>query len=117
MSREIKFRAFDSILGKMFQIQLDDDAADWDIRALMTGNGWDVMQYTGLKDKNGSPIYEGDILDWHGLYEVKYLHSSFKGVPLDQDFDIPQCFGEWQERGQIIGNIYEPPELLENDHE
>jgi len=112
MSRQIKFRAFDSILGEMIEI-----FPDVEIAALEDGNGWNVMQYTGLKDKNDKEIYEGDLLDHDGLYEVKYFLASFMATPLNQDFDVPQNFGTWQEHCEVIGSIYENPELLEDGND
>ncbi|MDO3681955.1 YopX family protein [Paenibacillus ehimensis] len=79
-----------------------------------------VGQYTGLKDRNGQEIYEGDIVTgkreshWHGGYDKVYAEIKFSdstlgfmvdglgGGPLHDIQDI-----------EVIGNIYENPELLE----
>lgn len=71
-----------------------------------------VMQCTGLKDKYGKLIYEGDILKTEeGLVKVEYYHAEFILVLIDNpDFS----FVDWDTTGQnVIGNIYENPELLE----
>lgn len=62
-----------------------------------------VMQYTGLKDKNGKEIYEGDILKFPqgaggGVFPVTYQAQSF--------------YPALMHLGEVIGNIYENPELL-----
>lgn len=97
-----------------------------------------LMQCTGLKDKNGKLIYEGDILDLYVSskklyrYQVKYEIGSFMLVSQDEIFDfknvwndnvypLSQLYFEYQneenciDQCEVVGNIYENPELLENE--
>ncbi len=77
-----------------------------------------LMQYTGLKDKNGKEIYEGDILkDGKGQHgHVLWAHNSWLMEWMARDYEghltydkmLDDCFGY----GEVIGNIYENPELL-----
>ena len=94
-----------------------------------------TVQCTGLKDKNGKLIYEGDILDLYVSskklyrYEVKYEIGSFMLESQDEIFDFPkvwndyvyplsQLYYEYQneenfiDQCEVVGNIYETPELL-----
>lgn len=77
-----------------------------------------LMQYTGLKDKNGREIYDGDIVEvanksyksrgqiaWSN-HTAKWLVAFYNGAPFE--------LGTWNtELYEVIGNIYENPELLE----
>lgn len=79
-----------------------------------------LMQCTGLKDKNGKLIYEGDIVNGHcGVYWMKMLviwdeiSAAFYFKKLDKKGKLLP-FVSGSTFVEIIGNIYENPELLEN---
>ena len=72
-----------------------------------------LNQYTGLKDKNGKEIYEGDILQDEPLYrkrEVIFHQRLGYCLRYSESNDLPyEC-----ENYEIVGNIYENPELINN---
>lgn len=79
-----------------------------------------VIQFsTGIKDKNGKEIYEGDIFqgfDEMGgevLGEIKYVSGGFRvDVEQPKSFKVVVHLENWHNNGKIIGNIFENPELL-----
>ncbi len=109
--REIKFRGKSGITDS------------WLIGSLVTCGGFlgvirpeTVGQYTGLKDKNGKEIYEGDIILWRNQkYVVKFQSGMFYASVEEFNKDVYEGFPLWglvkyhdePDCGVIVGNIYE----------
>lgn len=83
-----------------------------------------VGQYTGLTDKNGRKIFEGDIVEGNSEY-FPYTHPYGKVVydggqyliSFDDVLEDIECLGAWANDVEIIGNIYDNPELLKGGNE
>ena len=111
--REIKFRAWDKLTTKMYGVEFINFADFRDKEGSTI-----LMQYTGLKDKNGKEIYEGDIvtsLDWDGKflcqYDSKFACFEFYDDQTDT-FLGGASYGDKVPLLEVIGNVYEHPELL-----
>lgn len=78
-----------------------------------------LMQSTGLVDKNGKEIFEGDILDYKGRKALVRWHGSYASFIYRFVDELQKRNTEWKPlylaymKCEIIGNIYENPELLE----
>ena len=122
--REIKFRVWNSgkmltgiTLASMFYEGLSGEAKGFRY------NGMPLMQYTGLKDKNGKEIYEGDIVEcstgdemnvMDGVVgEVTYAPPAFEVSWEDPVFGDMEC-SPLNDRWVVMGNIYENAGLLED---
>lgn len=119
MNREFEFRAWLTKYNKMVNIY------SWNIwQEYFMCSEYDsefyleetpIMQYTGLKDKNGKEIYEGDIIFLYGSkYKVIFKTEGARFVLRNNEFELEITFiNNNNERMEIIGNIYENPELIE----
>lgn len=132
-NREFKFRAFDPIEKHFNYFNLDHCMTT----PSLTQTKYPVQQYTGLKDKNGKEIYEGDIvsvLDENNVFDVRFGNVKRNIVGFDTNTIYPieiSCFyfhrdglphfsitknhlGKHDlEDTEVIGNIFENKELLE----
>ena len=115
--RELSFRGWHPKLKEMFDFDMwipweaESEAGD----TYYTKN-MEIMQFTGLKDKNGVEIYEGDI--WKrdtfiSTVEFKYSQWTLTKTESSGCYQYP-TFHSNAETGEVIGNIYSNPELLEN---
>lgn len=134
--REIKFRAWDKDKKSMIYQENGKEGIEfnfggisptvvvWDYQPRLV-NGeciddyqayhpedFELMQYTGLKDKNGKEIYEGDIVEFLDTveggvyrYEVEFKDGMFT-------FDGGNAIGDYDDPIEIIGNRYENGDLL-----
>ncbi len=131
--REIKFRAWVvDIPGRITYSMgnhMEYDVVIVNGKYASVESGWDIMgtydyhlmQYTGLKDKNGKEIYEGDILLNTTIKPQKlevYFDEKSIGT-MGGSFDVRKLPNDkemtwrWEiDKIEIIGNIYENPELL-----
>ena len=133
MMREIRFRAWSEDIREMIQVarlDIKEETIHYEngIKSLNREQELDfwwkpyvLMQYTGLKDKNGVEIYEGDIV------ETVYNGEVFAGVVVydlsEVDFKVTDGKEKYgrnfqylagNDENEVIGNIYENPELLES---
>lgn len=123
--RDIKFRAWD-----------EDERIMWDIWRISNKhpchpeNGeeqydWILLQYTGVKDKNGIEIYEGDIIRYKSItrfgeeeieytQEVKYSTENTAGfIPFCYETECEDSWYSYKHQDyEVVGNIYENPEIL-----
>lgn len=122
MSREIKFRAWSNEHNRYCDLIKMDEDDRWygyiySCAVYLSTKDIVLEQYTGLKDKNGKEIYEGDIveIDKYGKFQVIWNEWACKF-----DFDKigkrereePLLSQDWEEKTEVIGNIHENKELL-----
>ena len=117
MNREIKFRAWDGTSMRGI------DKNDWfSIRSdgflsISIPSDFEpvLMQYTGLKDKNSTEIYEGDIIKWRSEYNPEHGEHTDSVVFETGFWNLTPWIFELYATvdREVIGNIYQHPELLE----
>lgn len=117
MEREIKFRAFQE--GQMLIMPISTNYSVYRFFGILSDDT-PVMQFTSSKDKNGTDIYEGDLLSIE-LYDeqwetkVKFESSTFIIDVINCDYNSTSIgFLDDEAIVEVIGNIYQNPELLNN---
>lgn len=125
-----KFRAWHNELGRMMSIknmwfqdsrieelELNDAVMNDHITAYP--DEIELMQSTGLKDKNGQEIFEGDVVDYKGRKAIIKWHGSYASFIYRFVDELKERGSEWYPlfiayyHFEVIGNIYENKELLE----
>lgn len=127
--REVKFRAWHTEKKKMYEMAKvdlwgDPDQTTCDLVSMDCEDEqlFDIylheviiMQYTGLKDKNGKEIYEGDILQYRSVYDEDGKTRIGEVEFADGMFTIKGVIKFLGRDCEVLGNIYENPELLQGE--
>lgn len=122
--REIKFRAWEKTSESMvYDVQnvsrkrIIGESACESFQEVLDSWEYEIMQYTGIKDKNGKTYCQDDLIKYKNrihrlikgayMFELAGFYEAYQDNPTD--FFAEGAYRE----GEIIGNIYENPELLE----
>ena len=117
--KDLKFRAWDKQYKRMVRVNMilfDSEEIDYDdnLNEPKSWSRFNIMQYSGLNDKNGNEIYEGDIIKVANKYigKIVFYHGCF--CFFNDELYIKTSVGDWMQANEreILGNIYENPEIM-----
>ena len=122
MSREIKFRAFSKSTKKIYNVVCVDffkkeiivnDIEEAENSHWIDLKNFELFQFTGMYDKNGKEIYEGDIVEKNGTFaKVLYCNSNAAFFTKAGVFNFYFGWDISQKDIMVVGNIYENSDLL-----
>lgn len=131
--RDIKFRIWDTENNEMLKVQeLDFEPTFYGGRIAIRPDQYNdyfdtedmiLMQYTGLKDKNGKEIYEGDIVlidkenNIKGIVKYSEVWAEFIVVNTNSIADECEPLGDYKENIKVLGNEFDNLDLLEKGAE
>ena len=119
-----KFRAWDKLNNEMSVVEQinfyrgEFESIGYGVSSLRGADEIKLMQSTGLKDKNGKEIFEGDIVDYKGRKAVIKWHGSYASFIYRFIDELQKRVSEWHPlflayyHFEVVGNIYENKEYL-----
>ena len=116
-----KFRAWNSETKEIEVFKTQEEISELFLALSADDGFYSIMQSTGLKDKNGKEIFEGDIVDYKGRKAIVKWHGSYASFIYRFVNELQERVSEWHPlflayyHFEIIGNIYENPELSEEE--
>ena len=115
--REMLFRAWfktkPSWCNQMFYSREEGTLGNWFSEIQIEQDDVEVLEYTGLKDKNGVEIYEGDVMRWHNSLVPRGADpTALSTVRWSNRYAM---FDGIRRTGEVIGNIYKNPELVKDN--
>ena len=115
-----KFRAWNSETKEIEVFNTYEEISELFLALSADDGFYSIMQSTGLRDKNNKDIFEGDVVDYKGRKALVRWHGSYASFIFRFVDELQKRNAEWKPlylaymKFEIVGNIYENPELLED---